>query len=742
MTEPFDTETLLSKARQGITAYLDQQYADGRIAQGLYEKAKANVMANLHDWLTNEHISRFSPNLKYGIKDAIQAQRWADLTEAFVDEIAFGTGGIRGRAALRDDELRRLKQEGLDARILKGPNTINNIVLLLKSAGVAKYAADHQLKSIVIGYDSRICGKAFAEMVAQLFLASGLRVYLFDEPCPYPELTFAIPDLGADLGILISASHNDRRYNGYKLTSSTGAQLGIEQRNRIYEEYIRKMTPANIQIVPLKAAGEGQLVYLGGDQPLEGVDYVSGKPKLVNMHKRHIDHTAQFILDTDMVAQWAPKVRVGYCAFHGAGRKAVPRLLSDFGFEHVQVIHKLHEIDGMFPAFDRHPEQQPDPGDPDAAEIAVNAFVEEHGQSAFDELDVMIGTDPDADRMGVVVKVPPAQQHIYDNKGYLLLGADDAWTLLLWYRFLKEAEKNGGVLPHADQRFIALSHCTTDGLVALARKYGLGVIKTWVGFAMLSTSIQSVWDGRPLPAVKEGRIQPTDRLCHPIIHSHLDMDGWPRRVNVGALEQSNGFSILGAKPAPGLVFGEQGHVRDKDGTFAAILLAEVAAYAKSLGKMMFELVDEKIYLDPEVGCFITHYEPAPRYGQYEGIEGWTTKINALKQAEALFERINCGEQTEFGGTPALSAVKYQTGKYDALHAWEGFPDEGYRIYFDEAKLNHALIRPSGTSQCLRFHVQLKAEDVTPDCLLQKKAETLTRARRIINDIRQQIGVPT
>jgi phosphomannomutase len=157
---------------------------------------------------------------------------------------------------------------------------------------------------------------------------------------------------------------------------------------------------------------------------------------------------------------------------------------------------------------------------------------------------------------------------------------------------------------------------------------------------------------------------------------------------------------------------------------------------------MFQLVDEKIYLGPEVGCFITHYEPAPRYGQYEGIEGWTTKINALKQAEALFERINRGEQANLGGTAALLAVKYQTGKYDALHAWEGFPDEGYRIYFDEAKLSHALIRPSGTSQCLRFHVQLKAEGLTPDNLVEKKAETLARAKAIIKDIREQIGVPT
>lgn len=740
MPEDLDPERLLSAATEGISAYLNRQHTDGKITKGLYDKANAHVIQNLWDWLTDEHMSALSPNLKYGIKDAVEAGRWADLTEAFVDEIAFGTGGIRGRAALRDEELGRLKDEGLDARILKGPNTLNNIVLLLKSAGVARYARDQRLGSIVIGYDSRIQGRAFAELVAQLFLAGGLRVYLFDEPCPYPELTFAIPDLEADLGILISASHNDRRYNGYKLTGGTGAQLGIEERNRIYEDYIRRMTPADIRITPLEDAAEGHLVFLGGERALEGVDY-RGRP-LVNMHQRHIHHIASFILDREMLGRWASKVHVAYCAFHGAGRKAVPRLLGDFGFEQVRIIHKLDEIDGMFPAFDRHPEQQPDPGDPDAAEIAVEAFVEEYGRAAFEEMDILIGTDPDADRTGAVVRVPPAQRRLYDDRDYTLLGADDAWTLLLWYRFLREAQINGGVLPNAEQRFIALSHCTTDALVALAHKYGLGVIKTWVGFAMLSNSIQSVWDGKPLPRVEEGRVSPADALCDPTVHSHQAMEGFPRGINVGALEQSNGFSILGARPGPGDKFGVGGHVRDKDGTFAAILLAEVAAYAKSLGKSLLELLDEEIYLDPDIGCFITYYEPAPRHGQYEGIEGWTTKINALRKAEAFFERINRGERLTFGGVPALSAAKYQTGKYDALHAWEGFPDEGYRIYFDESKLNHALIRPSGTSQCLRFHVQLKAEGLTPQNLIEKKAGTRARAKAIIADLRQEIGVPT
>jgi len=146
-----------------------------------------------------------------------------------LDEIAFGTGGIRGVAAFAEpddeSELELLYKEGIYAPILKGPNTINDLVLMKKSAGVAKYAKENGLKKVVIGYDSRIHGKTFAELIANIFLSQGMTVYLFDEACPYPELTFAIPTLKADMGILISASHNDRRYNGYKLSSHSGTAI-------------------------------------------------------------------------------------------------------------------------------------------------------------------------------------------------------------------------------------------------------------------------------------------------------------------------------------------------------------------------------------------------------------------------------------------------------------------------------------------------------------------------------------
>jgi phosphoglucomutase len=732
-------DALIQEAEAGISAYLDEQYRRGVIDAGLFEKARRNVVRNLADWLHDSHIDALSPNLKTGIRTAIRAQRWAVLTEVFVDEIAFGTAGIRGKAAMTDAELQQLKTEGLDAPILKGPNTLNNVVLLLKSAGVARYAADHGLSSIVIGYDSRVQGEAFARLIARLFLAGGLKVYLFDEACPYPEMTFAIPYLHADIGILISASHNDRRYNGYKLSAGTGSQFEPAVRKVIYNDYIRRMTTADIWLIPLEEAEEdpadphsplnpkNKLVFLGGEQKLDGVAYYD-RP-LINIHQPHIDHIKGFIMDPALLKAWAGRVRVGYCAFHGAGRKAVPRLLRDFGFEHVRIVtaEGLNELNGLFPAFQDDPEQQPDPGDAVAAEIAVNAFRAQYGEAEFARQDILIGTDPDADRAGLVIKVPEAQQFLF-GKGHRLLDADDAWTLLLWYRLKKEAEASGGVLPDADRKFIVLSHITTDALVRLARKHGIGVVKTWVGFGMIANAVQKVWAGIPLSETEH----------RDLIYKTIDMAGKPRSVNIGCLEQSNGFSILGGPPPSPTALGAGGHVRDKDGAFAAILLAEVAAYAKSEGTTLFQLLDEQVYLDPDIGYFVTYYEPSPKWGEYKGLEGWTAKINILRRCVDLCRRVQDGTPLSLGGMPVRSAEVFVVGKYAEAHQWPDFPDEGIRFYFDGEGWSYLTVRPSGTSQCLRFHIQLKADGVTRANLAAKKRETNDRARAVVADIRERV----
>ncbi len=774
-----EDQELLRQAEDGIRDYLDAERDQGRIAGSYYDDAVAKTGPNLRKWLQAEELDRISPNLRDGLRNAIRNRQWVALANAYSRDVAFGTGGIREKMGAERDVVLKLKEEGIHAPIIKGPNTINDVIYLLTSAGAAKFGIERKppLSKVVIGFDSRVRGSDFARMIASLFLAYDYTVYLFDEACLYPSVTYAVPTLKADVGVFISASHNDFRYNGYKLSCQNGSQFDPAERDRLYKDYIAKMKFTDIKTVPLTEAPADKLWFLGGVKSESGKVVQSGdhsglpladplphatkdlyagrEDRIIDLHTMHINHVKTFLLRDRMIIEAKKPLSLGYSAFNGSGRDAVPRLLNEVGFKDVKRIMKLDALDGMFPAFCSDPgkEQQPDPGDWRAADIAVAAFKEEHG-AAWDDVDLIIGTDPDADRCGVIVKVPEHQRIAYPHPGsgelrdYALISADEAWSLILWYRLNYEVEQHGKVLD-AEQRFIALSHTTTDLLPCVARKFGLGVLKTWVGFAQLAAGTRAVWDlhagkdtaglteGGRLPKYDEGRRNPEDTVCNRSIHSWEDM-GDPRRcINVGALEQSNGFSILGGPPPDDRSLGREGHVRDKDGTFAAVLVAELAAYAKEHGKNLLDLVDEKLYLDPDIGLYVTHYEPDPLDGEYEGLAGYTKKRGILDKAEDLFA--NCSARPfELGGMPVKSATVYRTGKYDAVN-WAGFPDEGYRFYFDDERRSHLTIRPSGTSNALRFHVQLFGGHPTRETLIAEKAKLRATTVQMVKDIRGLIG---
>src|SRR5262245_46678371 len=209
-----DLERLLTAARDGVGRYLQNARDQGLIDPQQFRDATAKTLPNLEEWLRDPHIDRISPNCKRGIARAIEAGQWEMLVNAFRQRLSFGTGGIRGMMAFDRASIVRMKEEGLDAPILKGPNTLNNVLLLRTSAGVAQFGLTKGFSKMVIGFDSRVRGKDFAQAIAELFLAYGYTVYLSDEPCPYPEVTFAIPHLEAEIGVLISAGINDYSYNG------------------------------------------------------------------------------------------------------------------------------------------------------------------------------------------------------------------------------------------------------------------------------------------------------------------------------------------------------------------------------------------------------------------------------------------------------------------------------------------------------------------------------------------------
>jgi len=781
--------SILEKAKKGFAEYLDKALESDRIDKQLYDDAQKHAYANLKRWLVNKHIDSILPRLKEGICNAINNadkdckladRRWANIVHAFRQSVCFGTGGIRGMMGFDKESIKRLNEEGIEAPILKGPNTINDLVFLLTSVGVASFGKNQnpRFEKVVIGYDSRIGGFDLAEIVARLFLNEEYTVYFFDAPCPYPEITFAIPhkSIKADIGILISASHNDYRYNGYKLSCCNGSQFDPEERDEMYEKYIATAEFEQIKLLPsFDKAAEGKLWFLGGDKPLPEFDYAGKEEFLIDIHKKHRDHVMSFMLTPDLAErQKSNPLKIGYCAFHGAGHIAVPKLLREVGFTEIKSIkHKgLNDLNGLFPCFNSNlgKEQQPDPGDARAAFLAVEAFKTDY-PNEFDNTDIIIGTDPDADRCGVIVKVPENQRFLYPKKyifetdeetgdeyvveippnerscnfteEYMLLSADDAWALVLWYRLQRDIGEDGQVRD-VDKKFVVLSHTTSDSIVRLASKYKLGVIKTWVGFAALAAATRDVWDGKTdkITRLVEGRRQdgPEDyiqrQLCHPFVCNCLNMDN-KRSINIGAMEQSNGFSILGGPPPDARSLGENGHVRDKDGTFAALLLAEIAAWAKDQSTTLLELLDKHIYLDPDIGLFVNLYEPDPLDGEYPGIEGDRLKKAILRRALGFFQ-LACSGDLDIGGYHVKSACIYRTGKYDAIYPATydfQFPDEGVRFFFDEEKMDHVTVRPSGTGNSLRFHVQLHSSPTESD-LITEKEKLHKKGREIMDGIRE------
>ena len=160
---------VLAQAERGIEEYLERMRASGELAENYYEAARRNVFPNLREWVTDPDIRRLSPNLAAGVMDAVREGRWEEIVNAFVREVKFGTGGIRSLMAFRKEDIERLAEEGVDARILKGPNTINNIIVLKCAYGVARYLVDtirDRTPRVVVGYDSRIQGAAFARIIA------------------------------------------------------------------------------------------------------------------------------------------------------------------------------------------------------------------------------------------------------------------------------------------------------------------------------------------------------------------------------------------------------------------------------------------------------------------------------------------------------------------------------------------------------------------------------------------------
>lgn len=447
-----------------------------------------------------------------------------ELEDAFYQPMSFGTAGMRG---------------------VMGPgiNRMNIYTVRQATEGLATYmdslGESAKQRGVAISFDSRHHSTEFAHEAAKVLGQHGIKSFVFEGLRPTPELSFTVRHLHTFAGIMITASHNPKQFNGYKIYGEDGAQMPPKDSDLI-TSYIRKVT----DLFSIATADEATLQN-------NGLETIIGE----DVDTAYLENVATVTVDHELAAAEGKDMTFVFTPLHGTGRMPGERALRNAGFTNFVTVPEQAEPDGDFPtvAF-------PNPEFAEAFDLAIKLGKEKHA-------DVLIATDPDADRLGTAVRLP--------NGEYQLLTGNQIAALMLHY--LLEANKNAGTLP--ENAVAVKSIVSTEFATKIAESYHVGMINVLTGFKFIAEQIQNFED--------------TD--------SHTFMFGF---------EESYGYLI---KP----------FVRDKDAIQALTLLAEIAAYYRKQGKTLYDGL-EGLYA--EYGYF----REQTLQQTYEGVEG-PKKIEAILQ---------------------------------------------------------------------------------------------------------------
>lgn len=428
---------------------------------------------NIREWLTGN----YDEETKNAIKQ-MQESDPAQLEDAFYKDLEFGTGGLRGIMGA-------------------GTNRMNKYTIGKATQGYANYLKkSFDAVKVAIGHDSRNNSRKFAEIVANIFAANGIKVYLFDALRPTPELSFAIRTLGCQGGVVLTASHNPKEYNGYKAYWDDGAQLTPPHDKNVITE-VEKIK--NIDDVKWTGHAEN-ITIIGEDMDNQYINMVKGLSVNPDICKRQHD------------------LKIVYTPIHGTGIMLVPKALAAYGFDNVHIVEEQAHPDGNFPTVN-----YPNPEEKETMSIGLKKAKEL-------DADILLGTDPDADRVGVGVK---------DNHGeWILMNGNQ--TALLAFSYLIESRRERGVATPEDM--VVKTIVTTDLIDRIAKENKVSCYNTLTGFKWISALIRE----------KEGKEK----------------------------------YIIGGEESFGLMIGDQ--VRDKDSVSAVSIICEMAAVEKEKGRTLFD----------------------------------------------------------------------------------------------------------------------------------------------------------
>ena len=437
------------------------------------------VTAKAQEWLG----SSFDEKTREEVKALMAKEDKSDLIDAFYKDLEFGTGGLRGIMGA-------------------GTNRMNIYTVGMATQGLANYLnknfKERKEISVVVGHDCRNNGRLFAETVANIFSANGIKVYLFDDLRPTPEVSFAIRYLGCQSGVNVTASHNPREYNGYKAYWEDGAQVLAPHDTGIIDEV------AKVKVQDIKFKGNPALIQIIGeevDKPyLDAIEGICIDPALV---KRNHD------------------LCIVYTPLHGCGRVMIPRSLKQWGFTNVNCVPEQMIPDGNFPTV-----VSPNPEYPEALTMALALARKLNA-------DVVMASDPDADRLGVACR---------DDKGELTLLNGNQTAMIFLYYIITQYTKLGKM---TGKEYIVKTIVTTEVISRIAEKNNLEMFDCYTGFKWIAKVIAD--------------------------------ENAKGKHYIGGGEESFGFLA-------------EDFVRDKDAVSACSLMAEIAAWAKENGKTLWDLL--------------------------------------------------------------------------------------------------------------------------------------------------------
>ncbi|MEE1234373.1 MAG: phospho-sugar mutase [Bacteroidaceae bacterium] len=429
----------------------------------------------------------FDAETKAEIKTLLDNEDKTNLVDAFYQNLEFGTGGLRGIMGA-------------------GTNRMNKYIVGMATQGFANYilkAFPGEQSCVVVGHDCRNNSRLFAETVAAIFSANGIKVYLFESLRPTPEISFAIRQLGAIAGVNVTASHNPKEYNGYKAYWADGAQVLAPHDKGIIDEVNK------VEIEDVKFQADPELIeIIGGEMDY---DYMTA--------------VKEAMIDQEVILR-QKDLNIVYSAMHGTGRVIVPLCLRSWGFQNIHVVPEQMEVDGNFPTV-----ISPNPENAEAMTLGMKLGTKLNA-------DLVVATDPDADRLAIVCR---------DSKGEWTIINGNQTAMMFCYYIIKNKKALGQLKP---TDFLVKTIVTTEVIAEMAKKNNVELRDCYTGFKWIAREI----------ALSEGK-----------------------QKYIGGGEESFGF----------LPYDK---VRDKDAPASICLICEIAAWARDNGMTLYDLLMQ-IYLD-------------------------------------------------------------------------------------------------------------------------------------------------